>query len=74
MSYKIKELRNLSDEHLIKEHDRKAESTVMGTNFYMQELDRRSRVEFERTTRRLSWLSALASIMAVIVSGISLYK
>lgn len=74
VSYSIKQLRELSDEQLIKEHDDRAKNTVMGTNYYMEELDRRSREKFERTTNRLSWLSAIASITAVITSIITLLK
>lgn len=74
MAYSLKKLRSLSDEELVNEHDEKAKSTVVGTQYYMDELDRRSRERYEKATYRLSWLSAIASISAVVASIISLHK
>jgi hypothetical protein len=64
----------MSDKQLIREHDEHAQNTVRGTSYYMEELDRRSRERFEKATKRLSWLSVIASIAAVITSIISLIK
>lgn len=74
MSYSLRQLRSLSDDQLIAEHDEKAKNTSVGTQYFMDELDRRSRERYERATFRLSWLSAVASIAAVVASIISLYK
>ena len=43
MAYLMAALRALSDEQLIAEHDEKARHTVTGTDYYVEELDRRSR-------------------------------
>lgn len=51
MAYSIEALRALSDDHLIAEHDEKAKFTNVGTDYYMDELDRRSR-------DRAGWLKA----------------
>lgn len=88
MSRTIQELRNLSDEELIKEHDRKAVNTVVGTNYYMEELDRRSREKSNKNvlglsietqklaTRsyRLSLITLITSIIALIVGVVSIFK
>lgn len=82
----IKELRAVSDEELIKEHDKKAENTSIGTQYYIDELDRRSRdrsqnasYNLSSSTQRLarrtywqSWISVGASITALVISVISL--
>lgn len=82
----IKELRAVSDEELIKEHDKKAENTSIGTQYYIDELDRRSRDRSQKASHDLSistqqlarrtywqsWISVGASITALVVSVISL--
>lgn len=50
----IKELRAMSDEELIKEHDKKAENTSVGTQYYIDELDRRSRDRSQKESYNLS--------------------
>lgn len=72
MSYSIKDLRELSEEQLIQEHDKRAVSTVMGTKYYVEELDRRSREKYEKATFKLSFLSTIGSLAAVITSIIAL--
>lgn len=85
MSHTIDKLRHLSDEQLIKEHDEKAKHTVVGTNYYVDELDRRSRdrsdkamhelaVESQKLARRTyiqSWISVGASVLALAVSALA---
>lgn len=70
----LQQLRAISEKQLTIEHDELAKNTVVGTNYYMQELDRRSRERFEKVTIRLTYLSATASIAAVITSIIALYE
>jgi hypothetical protein len=41
MSKSIADLRALSDQDLIREHDETAKSTVVGTSYYVEELARR---------------------------------
>ncbi len=62
MSYKISELRKKSVDKLIEEHDRLSEHTVVGTDYYLQELARRdtarqtdTMLRFTDTIRRLTW-------------------
>lgn len=74
MSYSIEKLRSLSDNEIIAEHDKSALNTSVGTNYYMQELDRRSRERYEKATFFLSVVGAVAAISAVITSIIALIK
>ena len=87
MSHTIEELNKLSDEDLIKEHDRKAQNTQVGTQYYVDELFRRSQYRSEELSRNLaiksqrlatrtyiqSWISAGASLIAVAISIVALF-
>ncbi len=44
MSFNIEELRKLPDDELIKLHDSAAKNTVVGVNYYLEELKRREQV------------------------------
>jgi len=82
----IEELRLTSDNELVKEHDKKAANTSVGTNYYTDELDRRSRDRNQQATYNLSlatqklaqrtyvqsWVSVSASVIALAISVISL--
>lgn len=82
MSYSIRELRELTDKQLIEKHDERATHTVVGTQYYIDELDRRSRERNENSMHDLSlqsqklakrtyiqsWISVVASIVALVVS------
>lgn len=72
MVYSIKELRELTNEELIKEHDNKAKNTVVGTQYYIDELDRRSRDRNERAMLKLTIVSTATSIIAITISVIAI--
>lgn len=73
MVYSIEQLRKLSDDQLIRDHDKKARDTVVGTQYYMDELDRRSRTRHENVMLKLTIVSAITSIVAVVISIIAIY-
>lgn len=62
MSYTIAALRAASDEQLIEEHDQHARHTIVGTAYYMDELERRSR---ERATEAAQQLALASNRLAV---------
>lgn len=84
----IEELRSVSDEELIKEHDKKAKNTSVGTQYYIEELDRRSRdrslkasndlpIKTQQLARRTywqSWISVGAALIALALSVLSFYR
>jgi hypothetical protein len=79
MVRKINELRATPDDVLIAEHDAAAVNTIVGTDYYMEELDRRSRDRFTQQSHQLAqrtyWLavaSAVLSVVAVIASVLAL--
>jgi hypothetical protein len=74
MVYSIKQIRELSDEKLIAEHDKKAKNTFVGTKYYMEELDRRSRDRNDKAMFKLTVISAITSILAVVVSVIAVFN
>jgi len=86
MIRKIAELRATPDAVLIAEHDEAAVHTFVGTGYYVEELDRRSRdrateaaLKLAEASHRLAartfWLavgSAVLSLVAVVVSVLAL--
>lgn len=59
----IRDLRNTSDDELIREHDEHARHTSVGTGYYMEELDRRSRERSTEASNRLARQSAETATM-----------
>jgi hypothetical protein len=77
MAYTIAELRKLSDEDLIREHDSVATSTVMGLNYYSNELARRAQahetrtiVDYTRQLTILTWVIAIATVVNLALAAI----
>ncbi len=82
MVRKIVDLRATPDELLIAEHDRLAEHTQVGTDYYMHELERRSRersaershelaMESHRLANRTFWLTVSTSVLSLIALVVS---
>jgi hypothetical protein len=78
---KIADLWNTPDEVLIAEHDTRAVNTSVGTDYYMDELERRSRERAAAASHELAvrafWLSiatTVLSVVAVVVSVIALLQ
>ena len=79
MSRSIAELRATPDDVLIAEHDAHATHTVVGTGYYMDELDRRSRErsteaanrlaeESHRLARNSLWLAVASTVLSAIAT------
>jgi CHASE3 domain sensor protein len=68
----IRALRETPDEELIDEHDQHAESTVVGTQYYLDELNRRAQqrsVEAaDRLARRAFWLTIANTAFALVAA------
>lgn len=62
MSLKIAELRALSDADVIARYDQHAEHAVVGIDYWMGELERRSRDRAERANSRLARASVVLSV------------
>lgn len=80
MADTIAQLRGKTDEELIAEHDRRAPNTVLGTDFFIEELERRSRERSaaaaedlarasNRLARRAFWLSVTSAVLSAVAAG-----
>ena len=65
MAQTLAELRALSDDDLVREHDRLAKGTQVGTNHYLQELARR---EQHRQTEKMLRFTKWVGIKTVVIT------
>ena len=63
MVRKIADLRATSDEELISEHDSHAKDTVVGTQYYLDELNRRAA---ERSTEAMNRLACRVYVLTLV--------
>jgi hypothetical protein len=63
----LEDLRRLSDDELIRRHDQQAMNTVVGIDYYLNELARRDTARQTATIRRLTWtIFAFTVVIAVV--------
>jgi len=72
MSLKIGDLYSMSVEDVIAAHDAQAVHTSVGTDYWMEELGRRSRVRAIEATDRLARRSYYLSIISTVIALIAL--
>lgn len=68
MARKHDDLKKLSDGELKKEYDKVAERTMVGLNFYLEEIMRREQRRQARWHTRLSVCAVIASISAIVIA------
>lgn len=87
MAYSLEDPRALSDAQLIAEHDEKSRFTTIGSAYYVEELDRRSRdraaaasqevaeaaVDLARKTVRLTWAILALTVVAAVAAVVALF-
>ena len=66
------ELRTLSDEELIRQHDMLATNTVSGTGYYLDELRRRESDRQGKQMLRLTWVVTMLTVVNVVAVIVSL--
>lgn len=70
MAYSLKELRSLTDEQLIEEHDNCAASTVNHIHYFLEEIKRRDQNRQTETiikyTRIMTWLTVFIAVLTVV--------
>ena len=75
MAYAIEALRALSDDQLIADHDEKAKFTTVGTDYFMDELDRRSRERAleaaNRLARRSFWMTVASTVLSLVATAVA---
>ncbi len=66
MSHSIQSLKDLSDKELIEQHDELAQTTVMGTQYYLSELRHREQVETNQEMGRLTrWIFGFTVVVTI---------
>ena len=65
MSETVEQLRALTDEELVRRHDHHAQRTVVGTQHYLDELNRRYQ---ERQTASMLRFTKWITIMTIIIT------
>jgi isoleucyl-tRNA synthetase len=72
---KLSKLRTMSDEEIEQIYDKTAPNTVVGTDFYLDELSRRAfrrasdaALEEAQSAKRLAVVNAVVAVIAVIVA------
>jgi hypothetical protein len=65
MAHKLHDLRALSDDELVAAHDRLADNTFVGIDYYLDELKRR---ELSRQAKASYRLSVVSGVLAAVAS------
>lgn len=73
MSYTIQDLYKLSDKQLIEEHDRLAANTVMGINYFIEELRNREQAKANKAMGKLTKQILFLTVVVTIATLINLY-
>jgi hypothetical protein len=75
----VAELREMNDEELVTRLDTLAESTQVGTQFYLDELRRRetdrqteAMLRLTNTLRRLTWAIVVLTVILTVLTAVSL--
>ena len=61
----LSDLRNLTDDELVEKHDYQAETTVIGIQYFLDELNRRQQ---ERQTRAMLRFTTWITIMTIVIT------
>jgi hypothetical protein len=72
MTRSIRELRDASDDELIRNHDMLARNTSVGVNYYLDELARRESARQQATMIRLTWAIAAMTLVVTIATIVNL--
>jgi hypothetical protein len=70
----VSELRSLSDDELIKQHDYLALRTGVGIDYYLSELERRQVDRRSALLVRLTWIITVLTVVNVLAVAISLIR
>lgn len=73
MSYSYKDLREISLEKLIEEHDLRAKDTVVGTQYYLDEIRRRDNKKSNYGMLMISKITLTVAFIFLIVAVIVIF-
>ena len=72
MTRSIRELRDTTDDVLIRDHDVLAESTVVGVDYYLDELARRESARQQARMIKLTYAIAVMTLIVTIATIVNL--
>ena len=72
MARRLEELRGMTDAELIAEHDRVAPNMEPGTDYYVDELNRRFQERVTKAAFRLTVANTILAAIAVIVAVVAI--
>lgn len=73
MSHKLRDLQALSDDELVRLHDKSAEHTSVGVNYYLDEIRRREMAAAMKSSQRLSMAATFLGAVGTIAAVVSLF-
>ena len=77
MTESYSELKKLSDEELIRQHDLHAPKTVVGTRHFLDELRSRENgrvsLSVERMTKHIFWLTCMIGVATLVQLGLVVF-
>ena len=65
MALSLSDIRNLTDDELVERHDSQAKTTVVGTQYFLDELNRRYQ---ERQTKAMLRFTSWITVMTVVIT------
>jgi cytochrome c oxidase assembly factor CtaG len=68
MSLTYAEIRDRRDDDLVQEHDELAKHTIVGVDYYLEELRRREAKRQTNSMRRLTWVMAM---LTLVIAGLT---
>lgn len=68
MARSLKELKSMSDDDLVLSHDRLAEHTQEGIQYYLAELDRRDQNRINDRMRLLNLIALAVAFISLVIS------
>lgn len=75
--YTWTELTSLSDEQLIAAHNQTIHATVVGTEYYLEEIRHRRQARVaagvEKLTHRILWLTVCVTVLTLINVGVTVF-
>jgi len=74
VAHKLIELRGMSDEDLVREHDEMAQHTIMGLNYYRDEIQRREIAAMNRRMERLTWSVSIMTAVILVLTALLLWR
>ena len=66
MALSLSDLRNLTDDELVERHDSQAKTTVVGTQYFLDELNRRYQ---ERQTKAMLRFTKWITVMTAVITS-----